>query len=114
MNSQKINVPVFQNQEECSELAQLEPSSLSKKLTQKALTQISNVEVDNESLSECYNQIEKLIQQTKYHFKENPSINIDTLKIKIGISSNGKIALLGSSVGVKVVSEFEITLKIDN
>lgn len=111
----EIKIPVFVKQNTTEDFTSaIEPQSLAERVKNSINNTFQKIKVDHETLTSCINSIELLVQESANILKKNNIIAIDQISMNLGISSSGKVGILGSSLDISVAGSFQLIFKTEN
>ena len=111
--NQKVTLPVLTEIETMHVPDSIEPASQAQeKIKNKIISEIEDIQIDEESLQKCIASIGKLSNQSAEKLSDNESVSLDSISVQLGISLTGEVGFLGTGVKTGISTSLNLVFKI--
>lgn len=107
-----FSIPIFIPKEEFEGNNTIKPATVEEKLKKLSEVLVEKIQFDENSLNDCLDSFQSIITKTAIYFKDNELTTLDCISFEVGVSADGKFAILGSGIGLQLASKIILSFKV--
>jgi hypothetical protein len=106
----ELLIPVFTEPDRDDSIG--EPASIRDTIKRVLGKSICVLQIDEETLNQCVSAAANLLYQLDKMSTQSSKVKTDSITFQLGVSSTGKVALIGSGVDIELATTIQVTFKV--